>query len=102
MTNLEDLILVAIMLSQGLSLSHRPVLQQRSAVAIPFADACFDFVWREHTRMNSADNARFYSEIRGTSSEDCSPKMAPSFSLACPYIRVRGPVRDRAVGDVRL
>jgi hypothetical protein len=48
MTNLEDLILVAIMLSQRLGLSHRPVLQQGSAVAMPFAEASFDLIWMEH------------------------------------------------------
>ena len=58
-TNLEDLILIAIMLSQRLSLSHRPVLQQHSAVAMPFADSSFDFVWTEHAQMNIADKARF-------------------------------------------
>jgi Methyltransferase domain len=91
------------MLSQRLGLSHRPVFQQGSAVAMPFADATFDFIWKEHAQMNIADKARFYGEHRGTSSEDRSPKMASSFFLACRYyIRVRGPVRDRAIGDVRL
>lgn len=84
MTNLEDLILVAIMLSQRLGLSHRPVLQQGNTVAMPFADASFDFVRREHAPMNIVDKARFYGEIRGISSEDRSPKMAPSFFLAYP------------------
>src|SRR2546430_11712734 len=82
--------------------SHRTVFQQGSAVAMPFADSRFDLVWTKHAQMNIADKARFYGEIRGTSSEDRSPKMALSFSLACPYIRVRCPVRHRAIGDVRL
>ena len=93
---------IAIMLLPRLGLSHRTVFQQGSAVAMPFADSSFDLVWTEHAQMNIADKARFYGEIRGTSSEDRSPKMALSFSLACPYIRVRCPVRDRAIGDVRL
>jgi MPBQ/MSBQ methyltransferase len=93
---------IAIMLLPRLGLSHRTVFLQDSAVAMPFADSSFDLVWTEHAQMNIADKARFCGEIRGTSSENRSPKMAPSFSLACPYIRVRCPVRDRAIGDVRL
>jgi hypothetical protein len=85
-----------------LGLSHRTVFLQDSAVAMPFADSSFDLVWTEHAQMNIADKARFNGEIRRTSSEDRSPKMALSFSVACPYIRVRCPVHDRAIGDVRL
>jgi hypothetical protein len=48
MTNLGNTILAAIMLSQRLGLSHRPVFQQGSAVAMPFAEASFDLIWMEH------------------------------------------------------
>jgi hypothetical protein len=48
MTNLRDMILAAIMLSQRLGLSHRPALQQGSAVAMPFAEASFALIWMEH------------------------------------------------------
>ena len=54
---------VAIMLSKRTGLDGMTEFRQGSALEMPFEDASFDLAWTEHTQMNIADKARFYSEI---------------------------------------
>lgn len=50
-------------------LSARVALQAKSsficgtALALPFAEGCFDQVWTQHASMNIADKARLYREV---------------------------------------
>ncbi len=54
---------VARMLTDRVGLSDRVSFQQADALALPFADAGFDYVLTQHVAMNSADRVPFYANI---------------------------------------
>jgi ubiquinone/menaquinone biosynthesis C-methylase UbiE len=51
------------MLNELTDLSDLVEVRQGDALDLPFADASFDLVWRQHASMNIADKSRLYAEI---------------------------------------
>jgi ubiquinone/menaquinone biosynthesis C-methylase UbiE len=51
------------MLAERCGLAGSVQYQQADALALPFADASFDFAWTQHVAMNIADRAGFYESI---------------------------------------
>ncbi len=54
---------VAAMLARRTGLNDKVDYRQADAVALPFADCCFDVVWSQNIVMNIADRPRLYGEI---------------------------------------
>lgn len=54
---------VASRLAERLGLADRVSYRQGNALALPFADACFDALWTQHAAMNIADKTRLYGEM---------------------------------------
>ena len=55
---------VAAMLTERTGLTDRVQFRHGDALAMPFADRCFDVVWSQNVAMNIADRDRLYAEIR--------------------------------------
>jgi ubiquinone/menaquinone biosynthesis C-methylase UbiE len=55
---------VATELSRLTRLTERTRFRQGNALALPFDNGAFDYVWTIQTQMNIADKRQFYGEIR--------------------------------------
>ena len=54
---------IGMMLTERTGLSDKVTFQQGNAMALPFADDCFDIVWTQHSTMNIPDKPRMYQEV---------------------------------------
>jgi SAM-dependent methyltransferase len=53
----------AAMLSDRTDLAGATTFQHANALALPFDDDSFDYVWTQHVSMNIQDRGRFYGEM---------------------------------------
>lgn len=60
----HEFILAAKLLSQRVGMAERVTFLHGSALALPVADASFDWVWSQNMLMNIPDKQRFAQEIR--------------------------------------